>query len=180
MSDAYTDACKDTLTSSSTSTVRIKPHKTIDYREAAEAIMDAIDPTGSIEKKIEELDARASALESKALLAEISIRQELVHSIQDTLKIINEKGGNAFKDLEKASQGLDSMSVGEMARAAVIRGAQVGAATVIAYFAEINKDLFTAYADWTLIGRHLEEALKVYHLEGKVDSEGLLDHELPF
>jgi len=154
--------------------------KPMDYAEAADAIMATIDPTGSLEKKIEELDARASALESKALLAEISLRQELVRSIQDTLKIINEKGGNAFKDLEKASQGLDSMSAGEMARAAVIRGAQVGAATVIAYFAEINKDLFTAYADWTLIGRHIEEAIKIYHLQGKIDSEGLLDHELPF
>ena len=152
----------------------------IEYGEAASAIMDAIDPTGSIEKKIEELDARASALESKALLAEISIRQELVHSIQDTLEKVNENGGNAFKDIEKAAQGLNSMSVGEMAQAAVIRGAQVGAATVIAYFAEINKDLFTAYADWTLIGRHIEEAIKIYHLQGKIDSEGLLDHELPF
>ena len=154
--------------------------KPMDYREAADAIMATIDPTHSLEKKIEELDARASALESKALLAEVSIRQELVHSIQDTLKIINEKGGNAFKDLEKASQGLDSMSVGGMAQAAVIRGAQVGAATVIAYFAEINKDLFTAYADWTLLGRHLEEAVKIYHLENKINSEGLEEHELPF
>lgn len=152
----------------------------IDYREAAEAIMDAIDPTGSIEKKIEELDARASALESKALLAEVSIRQELVHSIQYTLKIINEKGGNAFKDLEKASQGLDSMSVGEMARAAVIRGAQVGAATVIAFFADIHRGVFADRTDWELIGKEIEKAIKVYHLEDKIDSEGLLDHELPF
>lgn len=154
--------------------------KPMDYAEAADAIMATIDPTHSLEKKIEELDARASALESKALLAEVSIRQELVHSIQDTLKIINEKGGNAFKDLEKASQGLDSMSIGEMAQAAVIRGAQVGAATVIAYFAEISKGIFADRSDWDLLGRYLDEAIKIYHLEGKINSEGLLDHELPF
>ena len=98
-----------------------------------DSIMTAIDPTGSIEKKIEELEKRASALEDEAAHARhfhnYLQREEMKKTLLDVLKTIG--GACLGEHILEATKELNLEEPKDYVRAAAVRGAQVGAAYVI-------------------------------------------------
>ena len=138
------------------------------YPEAAKDIIAAIDPMGSIDalnEKIKELDARADALEKKADACEAGLKAEMIKSIQFALEKVGEVAKNDLLDIEKAGKGLEGLSAGEIARAAVVRGAQAGAAAVVATLMGVKRREWASGIDYMILMGELQEIAGTFNLD---------------